>query len=50
MKRHEIIREAVGIALAGMDPMRFLTTDDPVELLAMQAVAQGVHDARAEER
>lgn len=48
MTRHDIIREASLIADAGMDPMRWLTSSDPVEVLAMQAVAEVIHDARAE--
>lgn len=48
MSRHEAIKEAVAIAEAGMDPMRWLTSQDSLEVLVMQAVAGAVHERRAE--
>lgn len=36
------------IALAHMDPMRFLMSTDEVEVMVMQAVAQRYHEIRAE--
>lgn len=45
---HEITEEAAKITLAGMDPIRYLETDDPVLRLAMQATAARVFQIRAE--
>jgi hypothetical protein len=36
------------IALAGIDPVTFLTTEDSALMLAMQATATRVHEIRAE--
>jgi hypothetical protein len=36
------------IALAGIDPIVFLTTEDSALILAIQATAARVHDLRAE--
>lgn len=36
---------ARNIALAKMDPMRFLTTTDQVEVMAMTAISELVSDA-----
>jgi hypothetical protein len=47
--RHDIIEEAAKIALAGMDPIKFLRTDDDVERIALQAIAQRIFEIRAEE-
>jgi hypothetical protein len=34
--------------MAGMDPMRFLESEDEIEILVMQAVMQRVATVRAE--
>jgi hypothetical protein len=33
--------------MAGMDPMAFMTTKDPVVILTMQAIAMNVAEIRA---
>jgi hypothetical protein len=33
--------------MAGMDPMDFMTTEDPVRMLVMQAIAANVAELRA---
>jgi hypothetical protein len=36
------------IAIAGMDPMRWMDTEDDVERIVMQAIAKAYFDLRAE--
>lgn len=38
----------MNIGLAGLDPMRFLESTDPVEILVMTAIAEKIHELRAE--
>jgi hypothetical protein len=41
--------EATNVAMAGMDPMEFLTTESPVVMLCMQAIAANVAEIRAKQ-
>ena len=43
-----MILAARNVALSHMDPMRFLTTEDQVEVLAMTAISQLVSEAYKE--
>lgn len=45
MKRHPVIITAANIALSKMDPMRFLTSTDQMEIMAMKAVSELVQEA-----
>jgi hypothetical protein len=49
LRKHEIIVEATNVAMAGMDPMEFLTTESPVVMLCMQAIAANVAEIRAKQ-
>lgn len=43
-----VIREAAAICIAGLDPMRFMESEDMNEIMTMQAIAHAVADLHAE--
>jgi len=41
------VKQGISMGLAGLDPISWVQTDDPVLSLYTIAIARGIHEARA---